>query len=154
MTQTLSIPQPSIVSQAEWLVERKKVLADEKELTKHGDRVHAQIRRLPMVKIEKEYLFDTPNGRQSLADVFEGRRQLIIYHFMFDPEWNKGCSGCTSYVDAIGDLSMLNECDTTFALISRAPLAKLEAYKASKGWKINWYSSFGSDFNWIWCCGV
>ncbi len=100
-----------------------------------------------MVRIEKEYVFDGPAGKQSLKDLFDGRRQFIVYHFMFDPEWNKGCSGCTGYVDALGDLSMLRDRDTTFALISRAPLAKLEAYKTLKGWSVPWYSSFGSDFN-------
>ena len=89
-----------------------------------------------MVKIEKEYVFDGPEGKRSLADLFDGRRQLIVYHFMFDPEWDKGCSGCTGYVDALGDLSLLNDRDTSFVLISRAPLAKLEAYKASRGWEL------------------
>ena len=140
-------PHPNIVSQDEWLAERKKHLLQEKELTKHYDRVSAARRRLPMVKIEKDYVFDTPAGKKSLAELFEGRRQLIVYHFMFDPEWDKGCPGCTGYVDAIADLSLLAERDTSFVLVSRAPLAKLEAYKASRGWNLPWYSSFGSDFN-------
>jgi predicted dithiol-disulfide oxidoreductase (DUF899 family) len=146
MTQTKTAI-PKIVSQDEWLAERKKLLAHEKELTKHYDRVNAERRRLPMVKIQKDYLFDGPEGKRSLADLFEGRRQLIVYHFMFDPQWDKGCPGCTSYVDALGDLSMLKDRDTTFVLISRAPLAKLEAYKALKGWSVPWVSSFSSDFN-------
>ena len=100
-----------------------------------------------MVKIEKNYIFDGPKGKRTLSDLFEGRRQLIVYHFMFDPKWEKGCPGCTSYVDALGELSMLNERNTTFAVISRAPLSKLEAYKALRGWRIPWYSSFESDFN-------
>jgi predicted dithiol-disulfide oxidoreductase (DUF899 family) len=100
-----------------------------------------------MVKIEKTYLFDGPNGTRSLQDLFDGRRQLIVYHFMFDPAWDKGCSGCTSYIDALGDLSLLNQRDTTFVVVSRAPLTKLEAYKAERGWSIAWFSSFGSDFN-------
>jgi predicted dithiol-disulfide oxidoreductase (DUF899 family) len=100
-----------------------------------------------MVKIEKDYLFDGPNGRQRLNALFDGRRQLIVYHFMFDPAWDKGCSGCTGYVDALGDLSMLHDRDTTFVLVSRAPLAKLAAYKAQKEWSVPWFSSFGSDFN-------
>ncbi len=140
-------PRPQVVTREEWEIERKKLLLHEKELTKHGDRVSAERRRLPMVKIEKEYAFDSSTGKKSLADLFEGRRQLIVYHFMFDPEWDKGCPGCTGFVDALGDLSMLNERDTTFALISRASLAKIEAYKAAKGWTVPWYSSFGSDFN-------
>lgn len=141
------IAKPKVVSRDEWLVERKKLLAQEKELTKQYDRVNAERRRLPMVKIEKEYLFDTLDGKKSLADLFEGRRQLIVYHFMFDPAWDKGCGGCTGLVDAIGDLSLLNERDTTYALVSRAPLPKLEAYKAEKGWDQTWVSSFESDFN-------
>jgi predicted dithiol-disulfide oxidoreductase (DUF899 family) len=146
------IPHPPIVSPDQWLAERKKLLAHEKELTEHYDLVNAERRRLPMVKIEKakiekDYLFDGPNGKSSLRDLFEGRRQLIVYHFMFDPAWDQGCSGCTSFVDALGDLSLLNQRDTTFAVVSRAPLAKLYAYKAQKGWSVAWYSSFGSAFN-------
>lgn len=141
------LAKPQVVSRDEWLVARKNLLIHEKELTKQYDRVNAERRRLPMVRIEKEYIFDTANGKQSLAELFEGRRQLIVYHFMFDPEWDKGCSGCTGLVDAIGDLSLLNERDTTFVLVSRAPLTKLEAYKAQKGWSQRWVSSFGSDFN-------
>ena len=146
MTQN-EMPHPQVVTRDEWEIERKKLLLHEKELTKQGDRVSAERRRLPMVKIEKEYAFDGSEGKKSLADLFEGRRQLIVYHFMFDPAWDKGCPGCTGFVNALGDLSMLNERDTTFALISRAPLAKLEAYKASRGWSVPWYSSFGSEFN-------
>jgi len=142
-----TIPHPEIVTQEEWLRERKKLLTQEKELTKHGDRVSAERRRLPMMKLEKNYVFDGPHGKKSLADLFDGRRQLIVYHFMFDPKWEKGCVGCTGYVNALGDLSLLNKRDTTFVLISRAPLAKLEAYKAQKGWRLPWFSSFGNDFN-------
>jgi predicted dithiol-disulfide oxidoreductase (DUF899 family) len=144
---TNTIPHPRIASQPAWLAERKKLLAHEKELTKHCDLINAERRRLPMVKIEKGYVFDGPNGKASLRDLFEGRSQLIVYHFMFDPAWDKGCPGCTSYADALGDLSMLNDRDTTFVLISRAPLAKLDAYKTQKGWSVPWFSSFGSDFN-------
>ena len=144
---TNPIPHPPIVSRDQWLGERKKLLAHEKELTRQYDRVNAERRRLPMVRIEKDYVFDAADGKRSLKDLFEGRRQLVIYHFMFDPSWEKGCPGCTGYADAIGDLGMLGDRDTTFAFVSRAPLAKLEAYKAQKGWSIPWYSSFGSDFN-------
>jgi predicted dithiol-disulfide oxidoreductase (DUF899 family) len=141
------IPHPRIVSRDQWLVARKAHLLSEKKLTKDKDKVNAERRRLPMVKIDKEYLFDGPEGKQSLREIFDGRRQLIVYHFMFDPAWDKGCPGCTGYVDAIGDLSMLPQRDTNFVLISRAPLAKLESYKALKGWTIPWFSSFDSDFN-------
>jgi predicted dithiol-disulfide oxidoreductase (DUF899 family) len=144
---TNDVPHPQIASREQWLVERKKLLADEKELTKHYDRTNAERRRLPMVKLQKNYEFDGPNGKQALKDLFDGRRQLIVYHFMFDPSWDKGCPGCTGLVDALGDLSLLNKKDTTFVVISRAPLAKLETYKEEKGWSINWFSSFGSDFN-------
>src|SRR6202521_2558670 len=143
---TNTTPHPPIVSRDEWHAERKKLLADEKELTKHYDRVNAERRRLPMVKIEKNYVFEGPNGKPSLKDLFEGRRQLIVYHFMFDPTWDKGCTGCTGLIDALGDLSLLEKRDTTFVVVSRAPLAKLDAYKALKGWSIAWFSSFGSDF--------
>jgi predicted dithiol-disulfide oxidoreductase (DUF899 family) len=144
---TPAISHTGIVSREQWLTERKKLLAHEKELTKHYDLVNAERRRLPMVKLEKDYAFDGPHGKQNLKDLFDGRRQLIVYHFMFDPAWDKGCTGCTGFVNALGDLSLLNKQDTTFVVISRAPLAKLEAYRALKGWSIAWYSSFGSDFN-------
>jgi predicted dithiol-disulfide oxidoreductase (DUF899 family) len=147
MNTTTTIAHPPIVSRSEWLAERKKLLTAEKELTKHYDRVNAERRRLPMVRVEKDYVFDGPNGKPTLKDLFESRRQLIVYHFMFDPTWDKGCPGCTSLVDALGDLSLLNKRDTTFAVVSRAPLVKLDAYKAQKGWSIAWFSSFGSDFN-------
>ncbi len=141
------VAHPEIVSRDEWLVARKELLTDEKELTKHRDRVNAKRRRLPMVKLDKAYAFEGPEGKASLLDLFGNCRQLIVYHFMFDPAWDEGCPGCTGFVDALGDLSMLTDRDTTFVLVSRAPLAKLEAYKERKGWNIPWYSSFGSDFN-------
>jgi predicted dithiol-disulfide oxidoreductase (DUF899 family) len=146
MTET-STAIPKIVSREEWLAARLPLLEQEKQLTRQRDRVNAARRRLPMVKLDKSYEFDTPTGKKSLRDLFEGQRQLIVYHFMFDPTWDKGCPGCTGYVDALGDLSMLPTCDTTFTLISRAPLAKLKAYKALKGWDVPWVSSYGSDFN-------
>jgi predicted dithiol-disulfide oxidoreductase (DUF899 family) len=147
MSPTTTIPHPPIVSRDQWLADRKRLLAHEKELTQHYDRINAERRRLPMVRIEKDYVFDGPNGKQNLQALFDGRRQLIVYHFMFDASWDKGCQGCTSLVSALGDLSLLKQRDTTFVLISRAPLAKLEAYKAQQGWSIPWFSSFGSDFN-------
>ena len=140
-------PNPPIASHGKWLARRRKLLAHEKALTRQQDRVNAERRRLPMVKILKEYAFDGPKGKLRLGDLFEGCRQLIIYHFMFDPKWRRGCPGCTGYVDALGDLSALRAKDTAFALVSRAPLAKLEAYKADRGWTLPWFSSFGSDFN-------
>ena len=147
MTAKPSIPHPPVVSREEWLAGRLKLLEREKELTRQYDRVNAERRRLPVVKVEKSYVFDSPYGQRDLKSLFDGRRQLIVYHFMFDPDWEKGCSGCTSYIDALGDLSMLNARDTTFVVVSRAPLAKLLAYKSQKGWGISWFSSYGSDFN-------
>ena len=138
---------PPIVTREAWLASRIRLLAQEKELTRQRDRVNAERRRLPMVKIEKNYVFDTPEGKRSLLDLFGAGRQLVVYHFMFDPEWDEGCSGCTGYIDALGSLSILRDRDTSFVVISRAPLDKLETYKASKGWSIPWVSSFGSDFN-------
>lgn len=144
---TQTIAHPTIATRDEWLEARKALLTQEKELTKQQDRLSAARRRLPMVKVEKDYRFDGPEGKVSLLDLFDGRRQLIVYHFMFDPTWDKGCDGCTGYVNALGDLSALQERDTSFVLIARAPLAKLEAYKALKGWDWPWYSSSDSDFN-------
>jgi predicted dithiol-disulfide oxidoreductase (DUF899 family) len=144
---TSDVPHPPIVSREQWLDARKKLLAQEKELTRQYDRVNAERRRLPMVKIEKHYMFEGPGGEQSLLDLFEGRRQLVVYHFMFDPAWEKGCPGCTGYANAIGDLGMLDKCDTTFVMVSRAPLSKLEACKERQGWPFPWVSSLGSDFN-------
>jgi predicted dithiol-disulfide oxidoreductase (DUF899 family) len=146
MTET-TIAHPDVVSRDEWTAERKKLLGHEKEVTRHRDRISAERRRLPMVKIDKEYTFDGPDGKRSLLDLFDGRRQLIVYHFMFDPKWTEGCPGCTGYVDSLGDLSLLKARDTSFVLISRAPLEKLAAYKERKGWNQPWYSSYGSDFN-------
>jgi predicted dithiol-disulfide oxidoreductase (DUF899 family) len=140
-------PHPPIVSRAEWLARRQELLQREKEDTRQHDRINAERRRLPMVRLDQDYVFDTPAGKKHLRDLFEGRRQLIVLHFMFDPDWDKGCPGCTGHVDALGDLSLLAARDTSFVLISRAPLAKLEAYKALRGWNRPWVSSFGSDFN-------
>lgn len=138
---------PPIVAEKEWLAARKAHLDREKQLTRELDKLRAERRRLPMVKLDKDYVFEGPHGPASLLQLFQGRRQLIVYHFMFDPSWEKGCMGCTGYADALGDLSMLQERDTTFLMVSRAPLAKLAAYKKARGWKVDWVSSFGSDFN-------
>ncbi len=125
-----NVPHPAIVDQATWQAARDALLVREKELTRLYDQINASRRRLPMVRIDTEYRFDTESGERSFVELFDGKRQLIVYHFMFDPEWENGCPGCTSWVDALGDLSMLGERDTAFALISRAPLAKLLDYKA------------------------
>ncbi|MDQ1397350.1 MAG: hypothetical protein QOG64_2609 [Acidimicrobiaceae bacterium] len=140
---------PPVVSRDEWVIARRELLTKEKELTRARDALKADLRRLPMVKVEKDYVFEGPEGEVSLLDLFEGRRQLIVGHFMFDPRWEQGCSSCTAGADELsgGLLAHLHTRDTTFAYVSRAPLARIEAYKASKGWTFPWYSSFGSDFN-------
>lgn len=142
-----AIPHPPITTPDDWRQARKVLLAREKEATRTRDAVSAARRRLPMVRIAQDYTFNGPNGTVRLVDLFEGRRQLIVYHFMFDPAWEQGCSGCTGFVNALGDLSMLAERDTTMVLIARAPLEKLERYKAAKGWTLPWLSSYGSEFN-------
>jgi predicted dithiol-disulfide oxidoreductase (DUF899 family) len=140
---------PRVVSRDEWLAARKDLLAREKELTRQRDAMSAERRRLPMVRIEKQYVFEGPDGKASLLDLFEGRRQLIVGHFMFDPSWEEGCPSCSAGADEIssGLLRHLHVRDTTFVYVSRAPLGKIEAYKASKDWTFPWYSSYGSDFN-------
>jgi len=145
--ETAQIPHPPIVSQEEWLAERKKLLSHEKELTRQKDRVNAERRRLPMVKVTKQYTFDGPEGKVSLLDLFQGQRQLIVHHFMFGPDWEKGCPGCTGHVDELGGVSDLGKRDTRYVIVSRAPLEKLEAYKKLKGWPYPWYSAGEGDFN-------
>jgi predicted dithiol-disulfide oxidoreductase (DUF899 family) len=144
---TESVAHPPIVSREAWLVARKALLVKERELTRQRDAVSALRRRLPMVKLDKRYVFDGPAGETSLLDAFDGRRQLIVYHFMFGPDWEVGCPGCTGFVNALGDLSLLAKRDTSFTLISRAPLSKLAQYKVQRGWQVPWLSSQRSDFN-------
>jgi predicted dithiol-disulfide oxidoreductase (DUF899 family) len=138
---------PQVVTREEWLVARKALLAKEKAATRARDELSAERRRLPMVEIDKEYVFQAPSGRVGLRDLFEGRRQLIVYHFMFDPEWDEGCNSCSVVADDVGHLAHLHARDTSFALVSRAPLSRIEPFKARMGWTLPWYSSFGSDFN-------
>jgi predicted dithiol-disulfide oxidoreductase (DUF899 family) len=140
---------PDVVSREEWLAARRELLADEKELTRRRDDLNAERRRLPMVEVEKDYAFEGPDGRASLLDLFEGRRQLIVRHFMFDPDWDDGCPSCSAGADEIspGLLDHLHARDTTLVVVSRAPLAKLEDYRRRRGWTFPWYSSYGSEFN-------
>lgn len=139
---------PQIVSREEWLVARQQLLIKEKEATHARDRLNAERRRLPMVRIDKEYVFEGPDGKMSLLNLFDGRRQLIIYHFMFDPSWDDGCPSCTSLVDNLPSrLARLQAHDTSLVLVSRAPFPKLESYKTRRNWTVPWFSSFGSDFN-------
>jgi len=143
----MSLPQ--VVSRDEWLVARKELLAKEKELTRRRDALNAERRRLAMVEIEKDYFFEGRDGTASLLDLFEGQRQLIVGHFMFNPSWDDGCPSCSAGADEISDglLEHLHVRDTRLVQVSRAPLEKLERYKARKGWTFPWYSSYGSDFN-------
>jgi uncharacterized protein (TIGR02246 family) len=139
--------RPGIVSQAEWLGARKALLAKEKEFTRQRDALNAERRRLPMVRVDKNYVFEGPHGPARLLDLFEGRQQLIVYHFMFDPSWDAGCPSCSFLTDNIGHLAHLHARKTTLALVSRTPLKKIKTYRNRMGWTIPWYSSFGSDFN-------
>ncbi len=137
-----------VVSREEWLEARKALLVQEKEETRRRDKIRAARQNLPWVRIDKTYTFDTPTGKKTLADLFDGRSQLMIYHFMFGPDWEAGCPGCSFLADHIdGTLAHLNHHDVTFVAVSRAPLAKIEAYKKRMGWTFPWVSSFGSDFN-------
>ena len=140
---------PRIASRKEWLAARTELLAKEKELTRLRDALNTERRCLPMVEVERDYEFDGPDGKVTLLDLFEDRRQLIVYHFMFDPSWEDGCSSCTAGADEISDgfLEHLHIRDTSYAMVSRAPLEKLERWKTKRGWDIPWYSSFGTTFN-------
>ena len=140
---------PEITSRDEWLVARRQLLQREKERTRAADALKADRRRLPMVRIDKPYVFQGRRARSALVDLFEGRRQLILQHFMFDPSWEDGCPSCSAGADELsaGLLGHLHARDTTFASVARAPLDKIERYKARKGWTHPFYSSHGSDFN-------
>ncbi|MGH9396060.1 MAG: DUF899 domain-containing protein [Terriglobia bacterium] len=140
--------RPRVVSQSEWLTARTALLAKEKESSRQRDTLSAERRKLPMVKVEKEYVFEGPNGRTKLLDLFGSRRQLIIYSFMFAPNWEEGCKSCSHLMDnSAGSIVHLAARDTSFAVVSRAPLAKIEAFKKRMGWDFLWLSSAGGDFN-------
>ena len=140
---------PDVVTRDEWLAARTALLTKEKELTRQRDALNAERRRMPMVKVEKDYVFTGPDGEASLLDLFEGRLQLILGHFMFDPDWEDGCPSCSAGADemAEGLFEHLHARDTTLVQVSRAPIEKIEDYKARKGWTFPWYSSYGTDFN-------
>jgi predicted dithiol-disulfide oxidoreductase (DUF899 family) len=139
---------PAVVSREEWLRARKELLSKEKEFTRQRDALSAERRKLPMVKIEREYIFEGPGGRVNLRDLFGNHRQLIVYHFMFDPAWEEGCRGCSYVMDnSEGSIVHLAARNTAFVAVSRAPLAKLEAFKKRMGWSFPWVSSFSSEFN-------
>jgi predicted dithiol-disulfide oxidoreductase (DUF899 family) len=137
-----------VVSRDEWIVARKALLTQEKELTRIRDQLSAERRSLPWVEVDKEYVFDAPGGRQTLPGLFGDRSQLIIYHFMFAPEWDEGCPSCSLVADHIdGALAHLAARDVTLLAVSRAPLARIEAFKKRMGWRFKWVSSHGNDFN-------
>lgn len=138
---------PRIAAREEWLEIRTRLLIKEKEATRARDALNAERRALPMVRVDKAYTLTGSAGKVGLPDLFEGRRQLIVYHFMFDPDWDEGCPRCTAFVDNLGRLTHLHARNTTLALVARAPLDKLQAYQRRMGWTVPWYSSFGSDFN-------
>ena len=139
---------PRIVPAAEWFVARKDLLAREKELTRLRDQVSAHRRELPWIKIDKEYVFDGPNDKQTLFDLFDGRSQLIVYHFMLGPGWEEGCKSCSYLADHFdGAIVHLAHRDVTFAVISRAPWPEIEAFKQRMGWRFKWVSSHGNAFN-------
>lgn len=138
----------TIGTREEWREARLDLLQEEKELTRRSDELARRRRELPKVPVDKPYRFETEAGSVSLADLFDGRSQLLIYHFMFDPEWNEGCSSCAFVIDNLsGALVHLGAYDTSFAVVSRAPIAKIERFKKRKGWDFTWVSSFGTDFN-------
>ena len=142
---------PPVVSEEEWQAARQELLAKEKAATRARDALAAERRRLPMVEFDTGYEFEGPEGRATLLDLFEGRRQLIVYHFMFEPGapgWpSAGCDGCSMVVDNIGHLAHLHARDTSLVLVSRAPLAKIEAYRERMGWTVPWFSLAGNRFN-------
>jgi predicted dithiol-disulfide oxidoreductase (DUF899 family) len=137
-----------VVSNDKWMAARKKLLAKEKQLTRLADKLARERRALPWEAITKEYVFEGPNGRETLAQLFDGRSQLVVYHFMFGPDWDAGCPHCSRWADNFnGIIAHLNQRDVTMIAVSRAPYAKLAAYRRRMGWSFKWVSSFGSDFN-------
>jgi predicted dithiol-disulfide oxidoreductase (DUF899 family) len=145
---TRTVDNPKVVSREEWLVARRKLLAREKQLTRERDAIAAERRQLPWVKVEKNYVFDSPSGKQTLADLFDGKSQLIVYHLMFGPEWKEACPSCSFNMDHTdGALVHLAQRDVSFAAISRAAYPKIAAFKKRMGWRFNWVSSNANEFN-------
>ena len=140
--------QQKVATREEWLEARRDLLRREKELTHRSDELARQRLELPWVRIDKEYRFETDAGTKTLAELFEGRSQLMVYHFMFGPDWDEGCPSCSMSADGFdGQMVHVNQRDVTMICVSRAPLEKLDAYKRRMGWQFNWVSSLGSDFN-------
>jgi len=138
---------PRVVSAPEWLTARKELQAEEEEAVRTLQEIAGRRRQMPAVRIEKDYIFEGPAGKASLLDLFDGRTQLIVQHFMFDPDWDEGCPVCSLLADSIGTLSHLHARNTSFAAVSRAPIGKIEPFRQRMGWTFPWYSSYGSDFN-------
>jgi len=148
MPKNPAMQEHAVVSPTEWIAKRKELLRKEKEFNKLRDQLSRQRRELPWEKVEKQYVFEAPGGPQSLADLFDGRSQLITYHFMFGPDWEAGCPSCSLLGDHFdGSLVHLANRDVTLAVVSRAPLTKIEAFKKRMGWRFHWLSSFANDFN-------
>ena len=140
--------QHQIVTHDQWIAARKELLAREKEFTRLRDQLSAERRALPWVKVEKTYVFDGPDGKETLADLFGGRSQLIVKHFMLGPGWSEGCVGCSFEIDHVdGILMHLAQRDVAYVAVSRAPFAEIEPFRKRMGWHVKWVSSFGSDFN-------
>jgi len=143
-----SMTAHTVVSREEWLTVRKALLAKEKEFNRLRDQLSAERRALPWVKLDKDYVFEGATGPVTLADLFDGRSQLVIYHLMFHPDWQAACKSCSYWVDSLpAELEHLHQRDVTVAAISRAPLGKIEAYKKRQGWTLPWVSSYGNSFN-------
>ncbi len=142
------MPNHRVVSRDEWLIARRAHLAKEKAFTEARDALSRERRELPWVKVDTTYVFDAPSGQESLADLFAGKHQLIVYHYMFDPAWQDGCKSCSFWADNFNGISLhLAARDVSLITISKAPLAKLEAFKRRMGWTFKWVSSFGNTFN-------
>ncbi|WP_105973919.1 DUF899 domain-containing protein [Streptomyces geranii] len=138
---------PRIVSREEWRAAREALLVKEEVVTRARDALNAERRELPMVAVDDEYVFEGGEGKATLPDLFQGRRHLVVHHFMFAPEWDEGCAGCSEFLDNVGHLAHLWARDASFAVVSRAPYTRILPFKARMGWTVPWYSSYGNDFN-------
>ncbi|MFI1352076.1 DUF899 domain-containing protein [Streptomyces sp. NPDC020898] len=138
---------PRIVSRDEWRAAREALLVKEEVVTRARDALNAERRTLPMVEVGAEYVFEGGDGKATLLDLFEDRRQLVVHHFMFASEWDEGCADCSEFLDNVGHLAHLRARDTSFAVVSRAPYTRILPFKARMGWTVPWYSSYGNDFN-------
>ncbi len=142
------MPRPKVVSREEWIAARKEHLAREKALTRQRDQLSRERRELPWVRVDESYVFDGPNGKETLAELFDGRSQLLVYHFMFDPDWDEGCKSCSFWADNFdGIVVHLKHRDVTMVAISKAPFAKLDAFRRRMGWRFKWVSSAHTSFN-------